>query len=474
MNIVFVSSEASPFAKSGGLGDVMGALPKELQKKGVKSRMIMPLYKDIKEKYSLKLKLIKEISVQLAWRNQYCGIFKLEHNKVEYYFIDNEYYFFRDNYYGYYDDAERFAFFSKAAIDTMRHIGGKIDIINCNDWQCALIPVYLKTLYADHSFYKNIKTVFSIHNIEYQGKFNPYITGDILGLSYEEEGLIIDGDCINFMKGAIKTCSMITTVSPTYAKELEDPFFASGLSQTVKENSYKLRGILNGIDTEIFNPAQDEYLKYKYDSKKIEGKYKNKEYLQKELGLEVNRKIPMIAMVGRLVPHKGIDLVKEVFDSILECKVQIVILGTGDKYYEDYLVQKAYENNSRVSVSISFSPKRASQIYAASDMFLMPSKSEPCGLSQMIAARYGSIPVVRETGGLKDSIEPYNPERQMGNGITFKTYEAYDMLDAIQRALLLYDDKKAWAIIIKNAMESNFSWENQVLEYIDLYKEIIR
>lgn len=474
MNIVFVSSEASPFAKSGGLGDVMGALPKELQKKGINTRMIMPLYKGVKEKYNLKLKLIKEIKVQLAWRNQYCGIFKLEHNKVEYYFIDNEYYFSRDNYYGYYDDAERFAFFSKAAIETMRHIGGKIDIIHCNDWQCALIPVYLKTLYADNSFYKKIKTILSIHNIEYQGKFNPYITGDILGLSYEEEALIIDGDSVNFMKGAIKTCDMITTVSPTYAKELEDPFFASGLSETIKENSYKLRGILNGIDTEIFNPAQDEYLKYKYDSRRIEGKYKNKEYLQKKLGLEINRKKPMIAMVGRLVTHKGIDLVKEVFDSILDSSAQVVILGTGDKFFEDYFVQKAHENSSRMSVSINFSPEMANQIYAASDIFLMPSKSEPCGLSQMIAARYGSVPVVRETGGLKDSIEAYNPETRTGNGITFKTYHAYDMLDAIQRALLLYGDKKAWTTIIKNAMESNFSWENRVLEYIDLYKEIIK
>lgn len=474
MNIVFVGSEAAPFAKSGGLGDVIGTLPGELQKKGVKVKVIIPLYKEIKEKYRTQLKLVKEIKVQLAWRNQYCGLFKLEHNKVEYYFIDNEQYFFRDGYYGYYDDGERFAFFSKAVIDVMPYLGSKIDIIHCSDWQSALIPVYLKSLYLNQKFYQKIKTVFSIHNIEYQGKFNPYITGDILGLSQKDEEMIIDNDCINFMKGAIKTCDRLTTVSPTYAQELKDPFYGSGLEQTIQENEYKLKGILNGIDNDVFNPEKDEFLKYKYSNKEISGKYENKKDLQKELGLEVNTGIPIIGMVGRLVEHKGIELVKQVFDKILEYDVQVVILGTGDEYYQDYFIKKAYDHKHKVATLIHFSPQLANRIYAASDMFLMPSKSEPCGLSQMIAARYGAVPIVRETGGLKDSIEAYNPEMKTGNGITFKNYDAYDMLDAIKRALELYKNKKIWKTIIQNAMDSNFSWENQVLEYINLYKEIIR
>lgn len=473
MNIIFVSSEATPFAKSGGLGDVIGTLPKELQKKGIKANVLMPLYKEIKEKYHCELELIKELNVQLSWRNQYCGLYKLEYNHIKYYFIDNEQYFDRDDYYGYYDDGERFAFFSKAAIDVMPHIDGGVDIIHCSDWQSALIPVYMRSIYSNQEFYKKIKIVFSIHNIEYQGKFNPYITGDVLGLSQEDEKIIIDGDCINFMKGAIKTCDKLTTVSPTYAVELKDPFFASGLEQTVQENEYKLKGILNGIDTEIFDPEKDKLLKYNYSSRKIEGKYKNKEALQKELNLEINREIPMISMVGRLVSHKGIDLVKEVFDRIMDKEVQIVILGTGDKSYQDYFIQKSKDYKSKVAVSIHFSSQMANQIYAASDIFLMPSKSEPCGLSQMIAARYGAIPIVREVGGLKDTIEPFNPETETGNGITFKTYDAYDMLDAIQRALLMYKDKNKWGVIMQNAMKSNFSWENQVLEYINIYKELI-
>jgi len=350
----------------------------------------------------------------------------------------------------------------------------KIDIIHCSDWQSAMIPVYLKTLYSNQEFYQKIKTVFSIHNIEYQGKFNPYITGDILGLSQKDEEIIIDNDCINFMKGAIKTCDRLTTVSPTYAQELKDPFYGSGLDRTIRENEYKLKGILNGIDTDVFDPEKDKFLKYNYSNKEMSGKYENKKDLQKELGLEVNTGIPIIGMVGRLVAHKGVDLVKQVFDKILEYDVQIVILGTGDEYYQDYFIKKAYDYKHKVATSIHFSPQLANRIYAASDIFLMPSKSEPCGLSQMIAARYGAVPIIRETGGLKDSIEPYNPESKTGNGITFKNYDAYDMLDAIKRALALYKNKKIWKTIIQNAMDSNFSWENQVLEYINLYKEIIR
>lgn len=472
MNVIFVSSEAAPFAKSGGLGDVIGALPAELSKRKINASIIIPLYKSIKEKFASKLKPVAEFHVKLAWRNQYCGLFTIRENNVDYYFIDNEQYFFRDGYYGFYDDGERFAFFSKAAIEAIRHIKTKPDIIHCSDWQTALVPIYLKTVYAEDEYFKNVKTVFSIHNIEYQGKFNPYITGDILGLSQEDEKLMKDGDAINFMKGAIKTSDRITTVSIRYATELRDPFFAAGLHKTIAEYSYKLRGIINGIDISQYNPEKDKYIAYKFSVTKMEGKYKNKEALQKELGLEMNRDIPMISMVTRLVSHKGVDLVQRVYDEIMALGVQLVILGTGDSEYEHFFSWKARDYKGKSVMLNCFSPELANKIYASSDMFLMPSKSEPCGLAQMIASRYGTIPIVREAGGLKDSIEPFNPVSEKGNGITFMSFDAYDMLDAIRRSLEMYSDHKMWKTLVANAMKKDFSWNGPVEEYIDLYKEL--
>lgn len=472
MNIMFVSSEANPFAKSGGLGDVIGTLPSELKKRGIDVSIMIPLYKSIKEKYASRLKLVDEFNVQLSWRNQYCGLFTIKENNIDYYFIDNEYYFFREGYYGHYDDAERFAFFSKAAIEAVKHIKKTTDIIHCSDWQTALIPIYLKTLYAQDKALAAIKTVFSIHNIEYQGKFNPYITGDILGLSYEDEQLIKDGDSVNLMKGAIKTSDRITTVSTSYAMELKDPFFASGLHRTVAEYSFKLRGIINGIDTSEYDPEKDKYLPFRFSLDKMQGKYKNKEALQKELGFEVNAAIPLISMVTRLVSHKGVDLVQRVYDEIMALGVQLVILGTGDSSYEHFFASKAGDYRGRSAMLNFFSAEMAHKIYASSDLFLMPSKSEPCGLSQMIASRYGTVPIVREAGGLKDSIAPFNPVTGTGNGITFMSFDAYDMLDAIRRAMDIYSDPKMWKTLTKNAMKKDFSWKSPVGEYINLYKEL--
>lgn len=473
MNVLFISSEASPFAKSGGLGDVMGALPKELSKKGVNAKIVIPLYKDIKNKFKTKLKLVNVIEVELSWRKQYCGILKAEYGGVEYYFIDNEYYFNRDGYYGHFDDAERFAFFSKAALDILPYIEFKPDIIHCNDWQSAMSVVYLKTIYKTQEYYAKVKSVFTIHNIEYQGKFNPYIRGDVLGLSDANESILMYDNCINFMKGAIQVCDTLTTVSPSYANEIKDEFFASGLHHIIRQNAYKTTGILNGIDTDIFNPARDKYIKYHYSAKHLDGKGKNKHELQKRLDLKVDGDIPIISMVVRLVSHKGIDLVKEVFEEILKKNVQVIIQGTGDREYEEYFMNKAAEQKEKLIFCPYFSAELANQIYAGSDIFLMPSKSEPCGLSQMIAATYGTVPIVRETGGLFDSIEPFNIEKDSGNGITFKMFNAYDMLNAIERALEIFKDKKKWRVLVKNAMKSDFSWKYRVEEYIEIYRYIL-
>ena len=472
MNILFVSSEATPFAKSGGLGDVIGTLPSELVKRGISAGIMIPLYKSIKEKYASSLVLLETFNVQLAWRNQYCGLYTIRESGVDYYFIDNEQYFKRDRYYGYYDDGERFAYFSKAAIEAVKHIEKKPDIIHCSDWQTALIPIYLRTLYEQDAYLRDIKTVFSIHNIEYQGRFNPYITGDILGLSQEDEKLMIDGDSINLMKGAIKTSDALTTVSRSYAYELCDPFFAAGLQDTIARYSFKLRGIINGIDTSQYDPQTDKNLRYSFSAEKMEGKLKNKEALQEELGLEVNREVPVISMITRLVSHKGVDLVQKVYDEIMALGVQLIILGTGDREYEEFFSWKASQYEGRAVMLNCFSSELASRIYASSDMFLMPSKSEPCGLAQMIASRYGTVPIVREAGGLRDSIEPFNPVSRKGNGITFRSFDAYDMLDAIKRALEIYSDHRLWKHLTANAMKKDFSWDGPVEEYMDLYKEL--
>ncbi len=473
MKILYASTEAEPYAKSGGLGDVAGSLPKALNGLGADARVIMPLYKSIKRRFAGSLEFVRQLTVDLSWRKQYCGLFSVEEHGVVFYFIDNEQYFGRDAYYGYYDDGERFAFFSKAVVEVVKVLDFKPDIMHCNEWQTGLIPVYLKSVYSQDPFFAEMKTVFTIHNVEYQGRFDLSIGQDVFGLSEEQIALVEFKNMINLMKGAIVCCDRLTTVSPTYAKELEDPFFAHDLDGVVREFDYKFSGIINGIDTEKFNPETDKLLPVNYGNANIDKKTANKTALQQQLNLETDPTIPMIGMVGRLVAHKGLDLVKYCFSEIMSEKVQFVILGTGDEEYKHFFTHKACEYSGRVAASIHFSPELANKIYAASDFFLMPSRSEPCGLSQMIALRYGTIPIVRETGGLRDSVTAYDPVKKTGNGVTFVDYQSSEMLDAIRRGLYYYQKKELWKPLVDNAFKSDFSWGRSAEAYMSLYKELL-
>ncbi|WP_130863770.1 glycogen synthase GlgA [Bacilliculturomica massiliensis] len=472
MNVLFISTEAAPFAKSGGLGDVIGALPAELMRQGAEVRVMLPLYKSIHDKYMSQMTYVTNYEVALSWRRQYCGLFQMEYGGVTFYFIDNEYYFKRDGYYGYYDDGERFAWFSKACLETLKHISFDPDILHCSEWQTAMTPVYLKTLYRSAPGYDRLRTVFTIHNIEYQGVFGPETLSDLFGLDKRDAGLVTWRKDVNVMKGAVVACDKLTTVSPTYAEEIRYPFYGRGLEDIIRENDYKLSGIRNGIDTVLFNPAKDKLIPVNYTFKTIAKKKQNKQALQERLGLAVCEETPIIAMVGRLAEHKGIDLVIRTFDDLMRNQVQFVLLGTGEKRYEDFFNMKAYDYGDRAAAVTAFSTDLANLIYAGSDLFLMPSISEPCGLSQMIAMRYGTIPVVRETGGLKDSVDPYNPKTGKGNGVTFASVNAHDMLNAVERALELYGDKTHWKKLVGNAMKSDFSWKESAERYAELYDSL--
>lgn len=474
MNILFISTEAEPFAKTGGLGDVIGSLPKELNKQGADTRVMLPLYKNIRIQYKENMKLVKEFNVMLSWRTQYCGVFQMEHDGVTFYFIDNEQYFDRDAYYGYYDDGERFAYYSKAALEALDFIDFTPDILHCSEWQTAMVPVYLKTLFRDKTSTSRLKTVFTIHNIEYQGKYDGTVLQDLLGLSEEDRGILEYDGAINYMKGAIVTCDRLTTVSCSYAEEILFPFYGKGLENIIKENRYKLSGILNGIDTNLYNPFRDPALPAKFSKNKPIRKQENKAALQESLDLIQDKEVPIIAMIGRLAEHKGIDLVIEVFDELMKENIQFVLLGTGESRYENFFHKKTREYRGRMSVSTAFSAELASRIYAGADLFLMPSISEPCGLAQMISLRYGTIPIVRETGGLKDSIIPYNPNTEKGNGISFQSVNAQDMLGAIKRAISLYWYKEQWNTLVGNGMKSDFSWKASSKEYLKLYKEMLK
>ena len=466
------------FFASGGLGDVIGSLPKRILKnaKGeFEVSVILPLYAKLNQAYKNKLIYIGQTTTKLSWRNQYCGIFKYEENGVKYYFIDNEYYFKRDNFYGYFDDAERFAFFSKAAIDVMIFIDEIPDIIHVHDWQAGMLPIYLRTLYYHDTRFAKVKTVFTIHNIEYQGiyAYDQDIIEDVFGLSFNDGYLLEYLGKVNIMKGAMEAANFVTTVSPTYAEEILQKEFAHGLEhETVRvKGEGKLKGILNGIDKVFYNPAKDKALFENYDKKSIEVKLKNKEELQDMLDLPVDKNIPMIGMVSRLVSHKGLDLVKTIFEDLLAQKVQFVLLGTGDPYYEGYFKDLEYRHKNKLRVIIAFNQDLSRKIYASSDIFLMPSKSEPCGLSQMIASRYGSIPIVRETGGLKDSIRDFSSNN--GNGYTFSGFDAYDMLKTILRALHDYQDKDLWNKQVEMVMNKDFGWSTSAKQYIRMYEEIL-
>lgn len=473
MKILYVGGEALPYASTGGLGDVLGSLPAALKAYSPEDdvRLVMPLHGKISPEWREKMTKVTEFTVQLAWRCQYCGIWSLEKDGVTVYFIDNEYYFKRPRIYGEYDDGERYAFFSLAVMEMMEKIGYIPDILHANDWQAALTVLYAKVRFPDYG----IKTVYTIHNIEYQGVFGKDILGEVFALPDSALSLVEFDGCVNLTKGAIVACDKLTTVSQRYSEELRTPYYASGLDGIIGENAYKSCGIVNGIDISYYDPMHDPDMigpKFGPKYKLFTNKAANKTALQEALGLPVDENIPMISMITRLVSHKGVDLVKHVIDQVLGQDVQFVLLGTGNAEFEDFFrwLESRYPN--KVRALIRFDKKLSKQIYAASDLFLMPSKSEPCGLSQMIASRYGAIPIVRETGGLYDTIKPFNPETGEGNGVTFYSYNAHDMLDAIRRALALWQDENTRKKLVRNAITADFSWNASAAKYADLYKSM--
>ncbi len=471
MKILYAASEAYPFAMSGGLADVAGALPKALRKRLVGCRVVMPLYESISDELRANMNFITGITVPVAWRRQYCGIFEAKVDGVVYYLLDNQYYFKRNSLYGFYDDAERFAFFSRAVLEMLQYIDYKPDIIHCNDWQTALIPVFLNTLYRENELHRNIRTVFTIHNIQYQGKYGYELIDDVLGLPGGSSQVIDYDNCVNFMKGGIQEADKITTVSPTYSREILDPYYSHGLDGILRDLQDKLSGIVNGIDTEVYNPATDPNIFENYDSQSIDKKTANKIGLQKEMGLPQREDVPVIGIVTRLVKHKGLDLVKHVFEDILNADVQFAILGSGEWEFETFFHEMSQKYPNKIAFKMGFIPALARKIYAGADIFLMPSQSEPCGLAQMVALRYGTIPIVRATGGLADTISDSGDN--MGNGFTFQSYNAHDMLETVWRALKGYSDKQGWATLKKRAMECDNSWGKSAGEYIKLYKQIL-
>ncbi|WP_238886842.1 glycogen synthase GlgA [Clostridium sp. YIM B02551] len=475
MKVLFVTSEAEPFAKTGGLGDVAGSLPRDLKNLDVDVSVIMPYYKEIKEKYNDKLYFIKCFTVSVGWRSQYCGLFQYEFEGVKYYFIDNERYFDRDGLYGYYDDAERFAFFDRGVLQTLKEIDLKVEIIHANDWQSGMIPVLLKLEYSKDPFYSEIKTVFSIHNLLFRGTYDPNILPELFGydmVPYEDGSLEFYGG-VSFMKGGINYSDRVSTVSPSYAGEIQTSLYGEGLDGLLRNRSSALSGILNGIDYKAYNPEKDEYIYQDYSVRDLDGKSINKEKLQEELGLPVDKTIPLIGIVSRLTNQKGMNLVAEVSDSLLQKEVQLVVLGTGDYLYEEHFKNLQYRYPNKVSANIRFSNELAHKIYAACDMFLMPSLFEPCGLGQLIALRYGTIPIVRETGGLKDTVIPYNKYTGEGNGFSFKNYSAWELMNTIEYALSCYGNNDVWSNLVISAMNQDNSWKKSAEDYKNLYLNLV-
>ena len=475
IKVLFAASEAVPFAKTGGLADVAGSLPRELVKQGVDVRLIMPKYKSIPQSFVEKMEYIGYMYVDLAWRHQYCALLRLEHEGVITYFVDNEYYFNRDGLYGHFDEAEQFAFFSKAVLKGLHLIDFKPDIIHCNDWQTGVVSTFLKAGLCQEEFCKDIRTVFTIHNLKYQGMFPKEVLGDILGLGWDyfnAEGLELH-DCVNYMKAGIAYSDMITTVSKTYAEEIKSDFFGENLNNIIKMRSDSLYGIVNGIDYQENNPRTDKRIFKNFDAENPEGKYENKNMLQQSLGLPQRKDVPVIGIVSRLVDQKGFDLIAHVFDELLQMDIQMIVLGTGDGKYEEMFANKAARYSNKVSANLKYDGILAQRIYAGSDMFLMPSLYEPCGLSQLFSLRYGTVPIVRETGGLKDTIMPYNEFTGEGTGFTFANYNAHEMLGAISRAIDFFRQKDIWKAIVKNGMLQDFSWNKSAQEYLELYKKML-
>ena len=475
MQIVFASAECAPFVKTGGLGDVAGSLPAALVRAGAEVIVMVPKYATIKDEYKAQMKHFSDFYVSLGWRNEYCGLEKLERDGVTYMFIDNERYFARDYPYGFFDDGERFAFFSKAITESLQHLpeGFECDILHCNDWQTALAPVFLREFYQGLPLYDRVKTVFSIHNVAFQGQFSDTVMEDILGVAHipaAASQLRCDACSVNYMLGALRYADAITTVSPTYANEIQTPEFGEGLDGVLRERSYALQGILNGIDVAGFDPATDKRIAANYTVEDRSGKAVCKAKLQEELGLEVRDDRPLMVMVTRLTRQKGLDLVMYALDRILAGGVQVAVLGTGDRDYEDGLRYFQDKYPGTMAARIEFDPALSQRMYAAADMFLMPSKFEPCGLSQIIAMRYGTLPIVRETGGLKDTVQPYNEFTGEGTGFSFSNFNGDEMGDAVFRAArLFWDNRDAWNQLVTQAMSQDFSWTRSADKYLDLY-----
>ena len=475
MQIVFASAECAPFVKTGGLGDVAGSLPAALVRAGAEVIVMVPKYATIKDEYKAQMEHFADFYVSLGWRNEYCGLEKLEHDGVTYMFVDNERYFARDYPYGFFDDGERFAFFSKAITESLQHLpaGFECDILHCNDWQTALAPVFLREFYQGLPLYDRVKTVFSIHNVAFQGQFSDTVMEDILGVAHipaAASQLRCDACSINYMLGALRYADAITTVSPTYANEIQTPEFGEGLDGVLRERSYALQGILNGIDVAGFDPATDKRIAANYTVDDRSGKAVCKAKLQEELGLEVRDDRPLMVMVTRLTRQKGMDLVMYALDRILSGGVQVAVLGTGDRDYEDGLRYFQDKYPGTMAARIEFDPALSQRMYAAADMFLMPSKFEPCGLSQIIAMRYGTLPIVRETGGLKDTVIPYNEFTGEGTGFSFTNFNGDEMGDAVFRAArLFWDNREAWNQLVTQAMSQDFSWTRSADKYLDLY-----
>ena len=475
MKILYATSEAVPFCKTGGLADVAGSLPPALAEQGAEVAVVLPMYQRVKERFGSQLKFECYDFVDLAWRHSYCGLFSLEKDGVTWYFLDNEQYFNRPDLYGYIDDGERFGFFSRAIVRMLPHLKFWPEVIHCNDWQTALVPIYLKDDGVREDRFRSIKTTMTIHNIEYQGRFGMQTLGDLFGLDHgwADDGTIIMDSDVNLMKGAILCADAVNAVSPTYANELKMSYFAHRLENIMRRCEYKLSGVLNGIDMKLYDPATDQRITANYSVDDLDGKNTDKAALQRMMGLREEPHVPIVAIVSRLVSHKGLDLICEVLHDMMELPMQLVILGKGDRKYEEFFHWAAQQYHGRMAVRLDYNEELSMAIYAGADLFLMPSKSEPCGLSQMIAMRYGTVPIVRETGGLKDTVQPYEAWRDAGNGFTFANYASSDMLYVIREAVYLYKDyPDAFSRLRKRAMKCDFSWARSAKDYLRIYANI--
>jgi starch synthase len=476
MKVLFAASEAVPFAKTGGLADIVGTLPRALKKLKVDARIIVPIYGDIPEKFRNEMRLISVETVQLGWRRQYCGLFEMQHEGVTVYFIDNEYYFRRKGLYSFYDEAERFGFFSKAVLDVIPRLNWTPDIIHCHDWHVGMIPVLLRSTYCKAPWCANTKTLCTVHNLEYQGVFPDSILGDMFNLDHDRKavGALEFYGMVNFLKGGLEYADYISTVSPSYAKEIQTRYWGEKLDGVLTRRQGRLVGIVNGIDPDLYNPANDKALFANYSTRSFKGKLANKLQLQQQMGLEQRADLPLFGIVSRLVKAKGFDLVHRVLDEMMADGAQIIVLGAGEPQQEELFRDAARRYPGKVSVQIGYDDTLARRIYAGSDMLLMPSHKEPCGISQLIAMRYGCIPLVREVGGLQDTVEPFNPATHEGTGFTFANYNAHDMLHVIRLASSVFKDKKRWAVLMKSAMKEDHSWKASAQEYVSLYGRIMK